>query len=508
MRRLPTQLLLLLVFTLGVGLLVSRPSIDNPWYQTDLHLIRDYTSDELASVWTGYWDPDREETAGFRPLQTWSNHLRYRLLGESPAANRYVTVAAVAVALTLLAWGLKLFGVPLAMTAIAGLIELTSKNFSYTWAAITDGYHAFQMVTFGLVLVTLGYATVRGHRRRLLLSLSVLSWAVTLLFKEQAVALLPVPIALALLWGIGGSHVDLSRDGRPSYGALFGAIRTEIKRSWAMRDLRLYVCALVAVVALALVARAAFVEQYRGGSPSPHYLFALAHRVVSLSGGEFGEVGTWIAYWFVAAASVALVVLLPRISPPGAGVRLARPWLLALLAGLSAVCSTAPGVFAGRADLVYFPLYFYALFLSSSAVLLFRVIGRRPMSRRLTAAALAGVAFASTAVSVRASVGVQRGMGSWSVQTLAWDYLYVYILGAKVTIPHERRQATVAKLRRVGIDRRIPELDHDSGLTHLYCLAKRDRASPAVIPKTFAFEEDDGVASGDAIDAAASRCGS
>jgi hypothetical protein len=193
-----SKLVAIFVVLLALGLVVSRPSDGNLWFADDLWHVRPYSGSELASTWTGSWDPTGVGIAGYRPLETLTAHLRAELLGEeAPKKNRYLNVGAAALALTVLAAALWYLGVPLWIGLAAGAIEFTTRNFVYTYAWASGGYHALQMLSFGAALLALTAALGRESYRRTLLAISAFLWVVTLLLKDQGLFLLPVVLVIA-----------------------------------------------------------------------------------------------------------------------------------------------------------------------------------------------------------------------------------------------------------------------------------------------------------------------
>src|SRR5215207_2444973 len=77
----PWRLLLSFGLFFLVGVALVWPSLSYPMVYDDLHLIRNFSPQELAQVWYSPWDVDGIETPGFRPLTPLFNHARFALFG-------------------------------------------------------------------------------------------------------------------------------------------------------------------------------------------------------------------------------------------------------------------------------------------------------------------------------------------------------------------------------------------------------------------------------------------
>lgn len=460
-----------------------RPSEGNGWFADDLWHIRSYTGAELSSTWTGSWDPTGIGTPGYRPLETLTAHLRAELLGEeSPGKNRYLNVAVAALALTVLAAALWHLGVPLWIALAAAVIEFTTRNFAYTYAWPSSGYHAIQMLSFGLALLALSAVLGRETRRRTLLAASAFMWAVTLLLKDQGLFLLPVVLLVAFAGHAPRRYRSSYPDGALSYGRLWSVIQVEAKAQWARADIRVYAAAVVALSAADVLARFVFI-----GSPTTdgHSPFS---EIVSQTGHVFELAGSAPSatpiYWALAASVVLLALLTPALAPPRPAADLATPWMLALLAIFGIVTSLGFSYARSAAYLVSFPLYFYALLLCATAVLLVRMVAHRRRAARAAAIAIAVVAAVSMVASIGTAVDLQRAMGPWSLETLKYEYDLTYgPLADNASLPSARRDAVNAHLAEVGLST-ARQAEPDDSLPYLYCRAQHD--TRIRIPETFA----------------------
>ncbi len=456
------------------------PSLGNPWFWDDIHFVRSYSYRDLALAWAGWYDPDRIETPGFRPLLLLHTHLKFELLGESPDAHRWLTVATVALALTLLGVTLRLLGVPLVLAAAAGVTELTSKNFTYTYSMGTEQYHAFQMLTFGASLLALVAAAQRPRQRPSLLVTSGILWALTLLIKDQAMVLFPILAGTALLGGTLFEYERRRPSGEPSYSTLFATVRDRLRCSWRRRDTRLYVWWVVASTLLDAIG-------WRLVAPAsnPTNLGSLVRQVVhtvSLGGAPYA-----VPYCVVAALAIATTMLAPCL-PGRLRVGLAVPWLTALASLAAFACSIGFALAASRSDLVQFPLYFYATMLGAVLLLVLRTVWGRRHLRWIALAIVAAPCVASLHLSIRESANIQRAMGPWSVETVVFSHDLIYgELASAATIPEARRATEVARLRRAGVTGPLPWAEL---WTKLCARAAMDIDSPLVIPRRMAWGDD------------------
>ena len=123
----------------------------------DLHLIREYSPQELQSTWSGNWDPSNTETAGFRPLSTYFNGLRYALFGENVALHRVFLITLFALFLTLMVWIAEIYGLSRDIGILAMSLVYASKYNSFNYVWITDGFHLLQALFFVFSLLALLY---------------------------------------------------------------------------------------------------------------------------------------------------------------------------------------------------------------------------------------------------------------------------------------------------------------------------------------------------------------
>jgi hypothetical protein len=468
---------------LGVGVLMLRPSEGNGWFADDLWHIRSYTGSELASTWTGSWEPNGIGTPGYRPLETLTAHLRSELLGEdSPKKNRYVSVAAAALALTVLAAALWYLGAPLWLGLAAGVVELTSRNFAFTYAWVSSGYHALQMLSFGLALLALAATLGRRRHRGVLLAASAFLWVVTLLLKDQGLFLLPVLLAVAFVGHAPRRYRSSHPDGALGYARLWSVLRAEATAQWGRADIRVYSAAVVALALADVIARFVFVGEVTTDEHSPwSEVVSQTGHVLVLTGN--GPSATPI-YWAVAGAVLVFALVAPALAPTRSRDDLVVPWLLALLAIFGLVTSLGFAPARSAAYQVSFPLYFYALLLCATAVLVVRMLALHRRAAQAAAIAVAVLAAVSLVASIRGAVDLQHAMGPWSIETIKYEYDLTHgPLAELAEIPGERQEAVNAHLAEVGLAE-PRDAEPDDSLPYLYCRAQHD--DRIEIPETVA----------------------
>ena len=481
MRRL-ARLLAVFGLILALGLVMARPSADNGWFGDDLWHVRSYSGDELASAWTGTWDPTGVGTPGYRPLLTLSLHLRSELLGaESPRRNRYVDVVVTALALAVLAFALWRLGVPLYIGVAAAGLALTARNFSFTFTWISLGYHALQMLSFGLALLAVA-ATLTGARyRRTLLGASALLWAVTLLLKDQGLLLLPVLAAVALAGLAPRRYAQRYPDGALEYGRLWSVLRAETKAQWRCLDVRAYLVAIVLLAVANVAARFAFVRD----SPAPGGPVDILTTFLRQLGWAVDPAGLGVLrstmfewatpiYLGLAAIVLVFVLLAPTFMPRRPARDLATPWILGLFAILGLVATNAFAPIRTAPMVGNFPLYFYALLVCATVVLVVRMLAPHRRALRAAAVGIAAFAVASLVSSIQASVDVQRGMGPSSIETFKYEYDVTYgRFSDRARMTAARRNGLRAHLREVGITG-PRKAESDDTLPYLHCRSKHD----------------------------------
>ena len=429
-----------------VAVLVGRPGAHNPWFWDDLHTIRPYSVAELADTWHGTYDPDKIETLGLRPLETLSYALRYEVLGEHMAANRYLTLAALVLAYALVAFALARAGAPLLLGLLAGLVSLSHKDLSYTYDWVADSYPGLQALAFGLAVYCLCRSWASGRRGGWLWA-SMAAWIVTLLFKDQGVVLAPVILLLVPLWWA------LARGERcADYGALWTTVREGLRSLRRDRALGLYAAAIVGVAVLDLILRRIFVPEAETPKLGFHALSSFADQMrftVALGGQQHLS-----AYAAVAEAALVVLLLVPPLARgrPDVAQPLTTLWLVGLFGAASSVLSASFALIRSRSDLVLFPLWFYALFLCAAVGVVGLLAWRNVRLRLIVVLGVVALAAWSAVQSARGIGDIAGSMGPRSELTLLYDYDFAYgRYAATATVPPGRLAAVKRALARVGV---------------------------------------------------------
>jgi hypothetical protein len=394
-----------------MGMLRAAPSLQWPMVYDDLHLIRPYTTAEIAASWRGNWDPDDIETPGFRPGTLLFNHARARLFGESVVAHRIFLIALYAAFVALLVPLAARFGAGPRTVLLAGAMMLAARYQVYGYVWLTDGTHMLQGLAFAGGALLLLDGLDRDDRVRLGLSLACL--AAGLLVREDTLAIVPV----ILLLGV----VDSRRQGRAVPRALHG-----------------YAGALVMLCAGLLVYRAIAVPQAPVPGSDIRGLAIAVARVLNPIGIQAFDRSAFVlglVGWLVLAGFVDALVRWRR----DADWRGAALWLAA------AVVSCSPALNIQRDDLLFFPGTFMALFYASAA----ETLARRKGATR--AFAVVGI---TVLIAVAGSIGIvfAENFHPDSSRTLWWNAQFLDgEFAARATIPEARRRAMIESLERRGI---------------------------------------------------------
>jgi hypothetical protein len=253
---------------------------------------------------------------------------------------------------------------------------------------------------------------------------------------------------------------------------LWSVFRAEAKAQWSHADVRVYSLALVAISAADVLARFVFVGPVGTDDHSAfsEFVSQIGH-VVALAGS--GPSATPI-YSALAAGVVLLALLAPALAPARPAADLATPWMIALLAIFGLATSVGFAWARSSAYLVSFPLYFYALLLCATVLLMLRMLARHRRAVRAAGLAVAVVATVSLVASTQMAADLQRAMSPWSIETLKAEYDFTYgPLGERARIPPARQEAVIAHLREVGLTG-PRQSEPDDSLPYLYCLAEHD----------------------------------
>jgi hypothetical protein len=363
----------------------------------------------MLAAFHGSWDPERLMTRGLRPLTLVFNHVRTVAFGENVVAHRLAVMVLLAAYWALLVPAARRLGTPRLAVGLAGVLFVCSPHsvFHYVW--ITDGNHALQGLAFAGAAWLLCVGLERGSWARL--GLSLLALAVGALVREDTWAALP---ALLLL----GAFVARARTTRIRFGAYaLGALGTTAA-------LMLYRWRVIAKVM----------------SPGTNWEGLAEHARKTLAPAGLmtfdrpSGVLVPLAVGVAIATGVGLLALVPAERRSGAVV-----WLAA------ALLACAPGLTVARDDLLLFPVSFASLALTTAWN---EIVRARPRARPTVAVAALLVAVGGAHVSrVYAENFHPR-----SLRLAWWNGRYLYgAYAERATMPDERRAASEAHLRSLGI---------------------------------------------------------
>lgn len=139
----------LLLLTL---LIFFLPSLGYPFSMDSIHLIRSYSAQELLNTWTGHWDPDNIETAGWRPLTTFFYCAEWLLFRSSSLLQRLALIFFMALTLTMLCNLFQQFAGDRTLALAASLLTATAMSSYYHVTFLADGIHIFLL--FLLIIAT------------------------------------------------------------------------------------------------------------------------------------------------------------------------------------------------------------------------------------------------------------------------------------------------------------------------------------------------------------------
>ncbi len=318
------------VFLLLTTTLVWQ-ALHYPMVYDDLHLIRSFSTQQIASAFHAAYDPDSFENAGLRPCMVLYNGARYLLFGENVVAHRLFLVTTYALYWTLICWIAAAFKLGWFWSILAGLLSISSKyNVShYVW--LTDGIHIFQGLTFSVALICLLKAI--DTRRWWLLALSVAVMLIGLLTREDTLAVVPVVVIL-------------------------GYVYTKQRGDRSLLPLVGYTLLLGALCVAFLIFRATVVPK----SPVPStYLVGMVFHIIltpNLLGlTHFNTTSTiLIDGWF----AIALLLLFSKLV-----FRAVLPRSMPVIWLGCTILACLPGLNVDRANLLFFPTTFIALFFAS-----------------------------------------------------------------------------------------------------------------------------------------------
>jgi len=397
---------------------LARPALSVPFYGDDLHLVRVYSPVELRSVWSGPWDTDGIETAGYRPLTTIFNHLRALIFGESVMWHRLFLLLLFALYLTLVVLLARLMaGAAYGAGLLGGALALTHVSSTYHYLWISDGVHLIGGILI-LVAILLLLNALRTSQSRWLVG-SVVSVWLSFLVREDNLIVLPLLALFAVVYGW----------------------RQPIKSRRMRVSLVGYGIALILGTWLFWRLRGQFVPTAVGLKLEvTNYLWSLGQVLQNL--GDVTNLLVWwpdywrlIGLWLLAVGFLLAVWLLVL---PSRAQRATALWFAALL------LSALPGLTLPRTNLLLFAATFWGLCL---ATMLWE------LARRSKLATLAATLIAMLAIfgSMWGSTTLQVESDPASLDWLCGQPAWVYGEFSTATIPDARRATITQTLAQFGI---------------------------------------------------------
>jgi hypothetical protein len=133
-------------------LIFFLPSLDYPFSMDSIHLIRPYSVPDLLGTWSGQWDPDNIETAGWRPFTTSFYCVEWLLFRSSALIQRIALIFFMALTFTMLCDLFQQFTDDRTLALAASLLTATSMSSYYHATFLADGIHIFLL--FLLLIAT------------------------------------------------------------------------------------------------------------------------------------------------------------------------------------------------------------------------------------------------------------------------------------------------------------------------------------------------------------------
>lgn len=408
---------------LVVGLLLTRPNLNSPFFWDDLHLVRVYSPEQLVSVWTGTWDTDHIETPGFRPLTAYFNHLRALAFGESVADHRAFLVVLFALYLTMAGFLARQFFVAsFWQVLLAGLLTLFHIASVYHYFWISDGVHLLSGILVMGALISFLKCLSSGHWAWLLASLSCI--ALALLTREDALIIYPL-----LLW-FAGAHLwlqdrSLGANALPK-AALVGfaaAALIVLGAYWYVRAAAIHNAAQLRIDLGALLWGITQTIQNAGSRQTLAVAWPRFELIIS----------SW-EVWLCILLIVSLVSL-------KRGSR-----VIVLIWSGAVIIAALPVMLAPRANVLLLPVTFWGLLVAHVLAQFWR---QSPaVARRVFAS---GMIFFALVVPAYASLAFQQEMRPNNLAMMCRNATLLYGLSGPVTIPPARRVSVQEQLTTFGI---------------------------------------------------------
>jgi hypothetical protein len=408
---------------LVVGLVLTIPSMNAPFYWDDLHQVRVYAPNELAHGWTDGFDPDHTEDPGFRPLTMYFEQFRALAFGENTGAHRVFLLALFALFLTMVGiLARRLCAASTWEIVLAGLIGLLHVDNVYHYFWITDGIYLVPGILIMGGILALLHAL--GSGRSIWLLPSILCTGMALLTREDALVVYPL-----LLW----------------FGLSFVMINRQKKRASALSTwhLVLFGAVLMAMVSIFWYWRRVAVPEARSLNVDPAaILWAIGQTIQNV--GDYQKLARpWLKYellislwrvWLGALLATGLVAVRRRALPS------VIVWSGAVL------IAALPAMVVARVNVLLLPATFWG-FLVAKVLAEFWTQFHAPIWRVLSS----GMILFALAAPAYGSFIFEQDIRVNSLDWMASSAKLLYGLTGHVTIPPARREAVQQELQMYGI---------------------------------------------------------
>lgn len=406
---------LLFVLFAATGVALTWNSLSYPWFWDDFHLVRPFSPAELAQGLRGNWDPDFQETSGYRPLTLLFDAARATVFGEAVAVQRIFDIVLYAAYLSLLGVAAHRLGATSRQVTLAGVITLVTAHSWTDLLWISDANHALGGLLFILSVLLLLGALESRQRRKLGGSLVLAGMAP--LVKEDSLAIYPLIPALGLAWAARQYWLA-----KATWGATMARVRLIALDGVVLVIMAVGLFVLRKMLVPDAIVDANVLRWFR----QVYYLFVPMDHALDPVFPLLGLALTLIA--------VALSTRLPTWE---ARIR-AWFWL-----GCACVAASS-GLVVGRTNTLFFPTGFFALFLAT----VFEEWGTtsRPalfVSRALLVVMMGGAA--------GVNVVAQEAMHPRSTDALQTMGAYVWGPLRIAAVPAERKAFIEGQLRDAGI---------------------------------------------------------
>ncbi|MBX3054685.1 MAG: hypothetical protein KF753_24655 [Caldilineaceae bacterium] len=432
------------LFFLGMAFMIGRFSLASPLKGDDLHLIRTYSSNEMAEVWRNTWDPDKIETPGFRPLTTYFYHVQAILFGSSVLLFRVFLLGLYSFLLTIVGIGFRnLLQTSYAVILFGGTLSLfhTANVSNYAW--ISDGTHLLS----GILIAGALYCSVKfihtGNAKWLLVSL--LQVVLALLIREDSLIVYPLLILFIIT-------------------ALLQSQKQPKELLTRIHHLVLFACTLVVIFFGWFYYRSDVVPQATPlGINFKGFVWSLLQTVQIL--GDSTRLVVWQtnfllfgSLWLICLGFMATVslLLLDRKTLTHSAV-----WIAAM------TFAALPGLTLARNNLLLFPTIFFGFYVATTLV----AISKKSATGYICAVV---IAFFALSASAYGSSLIQREQTTSNLDYICNSAEWIYGKFAHATIPEERRGSITKQLSELhinsmnDIDMQLPILVEQAELNNRY----------------------------------------